>query len=358
MKLKDFKKSIIWIRLLLSSLIFFYSLLVLFNLPGVNNMLHNLAARESGGFLLVVSAVLFFIPRFQATFTTYLIAQVFTILAIILLFSPVYRIHGLYSSFNYYEWVITKSPDLSIRKIQVIPEENLDALFYLKANGSKYHEPPFFFILLHGGGFTSGKADYMNNIGGFLASIGIPAFSLNYSLAPQKTFPKQIQEIDSLLMIIRSSPEFDDFKNKAFILLGGSAGATIALNYAYLKPDTALKMVINLYGLTDPGFIYPESAKSNAMLKEMVNAYKGSSNVDDISPLQNAININVPVYTFHGSDDVIVPVSHAEVFYQKRKESGFTKDRLFIMSGATHLFDHPISGPSGQFLKEKIKQVY
>lgn len=321
-------------------------------------MLYNLSARESGGFFFILSIALLFIPKFQAKWLPYLITQVITLFSIILLFLPVYRIHGFRSDFNFIEWIKAETPNVSTQNINVIPRKNVNALFYNFEKSVNTFNPSYFFILLHGGGFSSGIAEHMNKIGGFLASEGIPAFSLNYSLAPKESFPKQTQEIDSLLKEIRSKSQFAYLHNKEFILLGESAGATIALNYAYLKPDSALKMVINLYGLTDPGFVYPESANSNAKLQEMVTSYQGWASVDEISPLRNASRLGVPVYTFHGSEDVIVPQSQASVFHEKRKQLGFTKDSIFILKGATHLFDHPLTGPSGQFLKSKIKQMH
>ena len=65
----------------------------------------------------------------------------------------------------------------------------------------------------------------------------------------------------------------------------------------------------------------------------------------------------MPVITFHGTDDVIVPVSQSVEFYTKRQNLGFADDTLFLLKGATHLFDHPLSGPSGQFFLEKLKEI-
>ncbi|MEZ5172405.1 MAG: hypothetical protein R2850_02545 [Bacteroidia bacterium] len=42
----------------------------------------------------------------------------------------------------------------------------------------------------------------------------------------------------------------------------------------------------------------------------------------------------------------------------KKDKSRFFNDRLFVLPGSTHLFDHPLSGPSGQFMKQKLEDLY
>ncbi|MEX1188172.1 MAG: alpha/beta hydrolase [Bacteroidia bacterium] len=317
-------------------------------------MLYNLSAREDGGGLFLFGFILLLIPKFGTRWKLYTLSQVLTFLAVVLLWLPVYRIYGFNSGFNYVEWIKSTSPNASTDELQVVAYRDVKALYYKVEPESLKPSPSCFFILLHGGGFTSGNASHMNTIGSFLASNGIPAFSLDYSLAPKRTFPIQVQEIDSLLKVIRKNDLFSNFSSKPFILLGASAGGTIALNYAHLKPDPALKMVLNLYGITDTGFIYPESSRSQANLQEMADAYRGGVSIDAISPLRNASRIHVPIITFMGNSDAIVPIEQAVFFHEKRHKMKFYNDRLFILPGATHLFDHPLTGPSGQFLKKNI----
>ena len=337
-----------------AGLIFFYSLLTVVELPGIDSMLYNLSARENGAAWFLFSLIMLVLPRFGGNKWSYFVSLIFSFSAALLFYTPVYRIHGLTGKFNYSEWFIYHSPPVKADTLEVIRDRRVNALYF---EAEHPNAAEVWVILLHGGGFTGGDAAHMAHLGKYFASVNIPAFSLNYSLAPKSTYPNQIREIDSLLVKVRAQARFRSFCDAPFYVLGQSAGGTIALNYAAKKPDKQLKGVINLYGITDSGFIYPESLISHANLSEMIDAYKGGLGSDPMSPQRNAINIQVPVYTFHGSDDVIVSVSHAINFHNKRLQLGFNQDSMFILPGATHLFDHPLSGPSGQFLRNQVQEI-
>jgi acetyl esterase/lipase len=342
------------IRPVFAGLIFFYSLLTVVELPGVNSMLYNLSARENGAAWFLFSLIMLVLPRFGGNKWSYFVSVLFSLSSAVLFYTPVYQIHGFSGKFNYSEWFIYNSPHVKADTLEVIRNRRVNALYF---EAEHPNSAEVWVILLHGGGFTGGDASHMAHLGKYFASMNIPAFSLNYSLSPESTYPNQIRELDSLLVKVRAQVRFRGFCDAPFYLLGQSAGGTIALNYAAKNPDSNLIAVINLYGITDPGFIHPESAISHANIADMVDAYKGGLGPDPISPLRNAVNIPVPVYTFHGNDDVIVPVSQATNFHKKRLSLEFYEDRLFILPGATHLFDHPLSGPSGQFLRKKLQEI-
>lgn len=315
-------------------------------------MLYNLKAREDSGAIIILCLIFIFLPRFSAKRAVYFTSSIFLTLSIVLLTLPVYRIHGFSKEFNYSKWILSQEDLVTPEVINVIESRNVQALYYEPTSDKTLGN--CWFVLLHGGGFTSGTAANMNYIGSALSNLGYPAFSLSYSLAPKYVYPYQIREVDSLIFRVRMDAYFSSFKNLPFIIVGESAGATIALNYASREHDSALAKIVNLYGITDPGFIFAESKISNADLEVMINSYAGGTSVDVISPLRNASNIKVPVITFHGTDDVIVPFSQSVEFHNKRRNLGFIDDKLFLLKGATHLFDHPLSGPSGQFFIQKL----
>lgn len=319
-------------------------------------MLYNLSARENGAGYFLFAVILSVIPRFGINRKVYTVSVVLSILSAFMLILPVYRTFGWKQHFNYSEWFVYNSPSARMDTLLVVPERGVKALYYPPTNQMDT-KPDKWCILLHGGGFTGGSASHMSHLGYYFSGKNIPAFSLDYSLAPNRTFPIQVREIDSLISKVRAEYNFDSFSALPFFILGESAGGTIALNYAAMKPDAMLLSVVNLYGITDSGFIHPESLESNANLPEMIDAYRGGVGVDPMSALRNAVSIKVPVYTFHGTDDVIVPVYQARAFHEKRTNLGYFNDRLFVLPGATHLFDHPLSGPSGQFLKQRLEEI-
>lgn len=317
-------------------------------------MLYNLSVRENGASYFLLACIFTLIPRLGSHTKIYFLSVAFSLLAAFLLHLPVYRIHGMSGNFNYSKWFVYHPGYAEPDTVWFSAHHEIKSLYFHTPDKQKIRH---WMILLHGGGFTSGNASHMSHLGNYFARKNVPAVSLDYSLSPESTFPLQIREIDSLIKEIRSDSKYAHFSHLPFYILGESAGATIALNYAHVKPDEKLKGIINLYGITDAGFIQPESAISHANLIEMTEAYRGGTGPDPISPLRNAIRIKVPVYSFHGTSDIIVPDIHARMFHEKRLELGFRNDRLYLLPGATHLFDHPLNGPSGQFFQNIMEEL-
>jgi len=224
-------------------------------------------------------------------------------------------------------------------------------------------------VLIHGGGFTSGDKSHMHHLGQWLAKHEINAISLNYSLAPKSRFPLQCMEIVAAINYCRKNYKKQINLDKIY-LVGASAGATIALNtIAYLKNKSdsssvntfnAVKGVVNLYGITDVQFELSARFKSIYDLKEMMSDYTGIEKnnfgqlLAEVCPLLTKGFCNKPVISIHGLKDNIVPPEHARLLHLILTQKKIPN--LYIaLPWATHSFEHPLSGPSGQVVRNTIE---
>jgi acetyl esterase/lipase len=244
--------------------------------------------------------------------------------------------------------------------------ENIDFNAYFSENNNPKNP---LVVLIHGGGFTSGDKSHMHQLGQWLAKRNINAISLNYSLAPESKFPAQCIEVIAAISHCKAIYK-DQINTEKIYLVGASAGATIALNtIGYLKnlSDSSsigmlnsIKGVVNLYGITDVQLDLSAPFKSIYDLNKMIENYTGinKKNWTELSevscPLLKKGFCIKPVLSIHGSKDNIVPSEHARLLHlilTQRKVPN-----LFLeLPWATHSFEHPLSGPSGQVTRNAIE---
>lgn len=80
------------------------------------------------------------------------------------------------------------------------------------------------FIYIHGGGFVSGLISMRNPYIANWAKLGFHTFSINYSFAPQKVFPTQLQEVFSAIDYIYDRAEEYNLDTQNVVISGESAG--------------------------------------------------------------------------------------------------------------------------------------
>lgn len=80
------------------------------------------------------------------------------------------------------------------------------------------------FVYIHGGGWISGITDMRNTYIMNWVNKGFFACSVNYTYAPQKTFPYQLQEVYSALDFIFDNAEKYNYDTENIVLAGESAG--------------------------------------------------------------------------------------------------------------------------------------
>jgi acetyl esterase len=104
------------------------------------------------------------------------------------------------------------------------PDALLD-VFYPSAIADK---PLPTIVWVHGGGWVAGSKDEIANYGKVLAGKGYTVVGVDYSLAPRKTFPTPIRQVNAALGYLTKNAERLRIDPARIVLAGDSGGAHIA----------------------------------------------------------------------------------------------------------------------------------
>jgi len=182
-------------------------------------------------------------------------------------------------------------------------------------------------VLVHGGGFSSGKRDGIRQTAFCekMAANGYAVASINYRLTRKNksfscdcptedkidTFIKASEDVTDALLFLHKESETLLFNKNKTVLIGSSAGAEAILNTAFMLDDYRFKHIAKTPVAGIVSF-------SGAML-----------NTDYINQ-KNAI----PTLFFHGVKDNLVPYTTAPHHYCDTDEEGY-----LILYGAKSIAD-------------------
>ncbi|WP_343745594.1 glycerophosphodiester phosphodiesterase family protein [Chitinophaga sp.] len=220
--------------------------------------------------------------------------------------------------------VATSSAYITLRNVPYgdAGEDNtLDA--YLPEN---HHAGTKIIVYLHGGGWTGGdKKEFPKQLIDELAGkLHYGVVSMNYRLVRdhQNTYPAQLDDIKKALAFISSKSGKLSFDGSQFALIGGSAGAYLAMQYAYACDSShQIKTVVDLWGPTD--FTDKKTRQENKDADEKVARLLGEPDpaakiAFDASPYHQLTKASgVPTILFHGGQDPLVDVSQAKKLHKK-----------------------------------------
>lgn len=181
-------------------------------------------------------------------------------------------------------------------------------------------------IYIHGGSWTSGDkgefpASLIEELVGKRKYILV---SINYRLVKdgKNRFPAQIEDVSGAIKFLTAAGKKFHFNSKEFALIGGSAGAHLAMLYAYgYDENKQIKTVLDLWGPTD--FTDPSVRTPNSDADRVSNNFLGDTDPQakisyDASPFYRLTKESgVPTILFHGALDPLVPISQADKMYKK-----------------------------------------
>lgn len=202
-------------------------------------------------------------------------------------------------------------------------ENKMDAYLPSEYEGAKV------IVYIHGGGWTGGdKSEFPTSlVEELVGKRGYIVVSMNYRLVRdgKNRFPAQIEDVSNLLSFLNNKAKRFHYKANEFLLMGGSAGAHMAMLYAY-GYDSAkqVKGVVDLWGPTD--------LTDKAVRDDNKDADSKVVNLLGVADTQAPICIaaspflritktsGVPTILFHGAEDPLVHISQAEKMYKKLLE--------------------------------------
>ena len=245
--------------------------------------------------------------------------------------------------FSFYQWLTAYSDQAECYSYSSPRNSNLQSLVYIPKQVDKTTAIVF---LLHGGGFYQGAPNWMHGWASALSEQGIAVASLAYPLAPDATFPMQSDEITLSIQDLKIEFSKRQIDTSSIFIAGSSAGGTLALTTALINSEIKFNGVIALYPITD----FSKPFESTTDMQKITTVYKGSNSLKAISPIHQIHQDLPPLLLIHGSKDLIVPVKQSIEFVEAWNIQS-TSVQFVELPWATHSFEYPMYGPSGQLLK-------
>jgi acetyl esterase/lipase len=224
-------------------------------------------------------------------------------------------------------------------------------------------------VWVHGGSWISGSKDYIANYLKILASRGFTTVGVDYSLAPKKTYPTPVRQVNAALGFISKNAALFHVDPSRLFLAGDSAGSQIAAQVATIisAPVYAAEVGIEpsiqrsqLRGVVLHCGTY-ETKLANFRRNGVLWAYFGTKdflNDPRLSQFSVARHVTAgfpPTFISVGNDDVLEPQSH--FFAENLAAHGVLVDRLFFPAEYTpkvqHEFQFDLGTEAGRLALER-----
>ena len=215
-------------------------------------------------------------------------------------------------------------------------------------------------LSIHGGAWIGGdKEVYKDAIGYCANNLGYAAAALNYRYINEDISVHDIaDDIDAALSAIKEKAEEKGVNINKVLLTGSSAGAHLAMFYAYSRQDTAPinpAAVFSYCGPTDlydDNFYYGNNLGDTNTICTLLSWACGESFTIDkkddakealykASPIYYVNEKTVPTVICHGEKDITVPYTNALSIVEKFEQYGVEYDFISYPNSDHGLGDDP-----------------
>lgn len=123
--------------------------------------------------------------------------------------------------------------NVSVNSAVVYDPDDPDALLDIYKSSQVDASAPTI-VWIHGGGFVSGRREDLTNYLKILAGRGFTVVNVDYTIAPEATYPTPIKQVGKALAYLDSNAAKLGINGNAFVVAGDSAGSQIAAQVANL----------------------------------------------------------------------------------------------------------------------------
>ena len=190
-------------------------------------------------------------------------------------------------------------------------------------------------VFIHGGGWSGGeRADYLVYLLAF-AKKGYVTATVSYRLLKDAPYPACAEDITDAVQWLYKNGNNYGYDPNRIALIGGSAGAHLALLAAYewnnAKTNTdsifvcsnrhRIKAVVDIYGPTD---LTTEFSRTNSTVTSfLAHSYAQAPELFvEASPIQYLDKNDPPTMILHGTSDQTVPISQSDLLKVKLDSLG------------------------------------
>lgn len=209
------------------------------------------------------------------------------------------------------------------------------------------------FLLVHGGGWSSGSRTDFAGLCATIARLGYVAATMDYRMFDQgATYADMLADIDLALATYRDTARTDGWPINEVALMGASAGAHLSLMYAYTRtPILPIGFVVGMSSPTDfldPVFLENATADQFSQLSKLLGVTvtrdtveRRSAALQAASPAFRVTGGSPPTILAHGAHDSVVPYSNALLLTAKLASVGIPYELLTYPNSDHNLADDP-----------------
>lgn len=221
-------------------------------------------------------------------------------------------------------------------------------------------------VWIHGGGWRKGTRKL--NQAAWLAGHGYVVASIEYRLTGEAVFPAQIQDCKAAIRFLRANSKAYGIDPQHVAVWGGSAGGHLAAlmgttaGAKSLEGDSGnpressdVQAVIDYYGPTD--LTVARGIEGSAV--KMITDLLGGTVNDKLdlaklaSPALQVTPKSAPTLIAHGEDDLLVPISQGERFYEALRKNGVEAECIRVKN-AGHGFSGARISPDAEQLRARV----
>lgn len=195
-------------------------------------------------------------------------------------------------------------------------------------------------VILHGGSWIEGDKSDMRFIQEELLKQNIASINMNYRFAsPSIHYDQMMEDIRVALSKIQNNAEDWGIRKNQYSIMGYSAGAHLALLYAYgFKKPNEIKTVISVAGPTDLKTLSQDPLQ-NVMIASMLVGinpleFYTHAKMNEASPIHYTSSA-IPTLFIHGNADQVVALSQSQNM-QNVVQSQKVLNKLVVLEGSGH----------------------
>jgi acetyl esterase/lipase len=209
-------------------------------------------------------------------------------------------------------------------------------------------------LVIHGGAWRGGNKTDVRPVFPEMTKRGYVAISPQYRLCPHDAFPAQVHDVKAAVRFIKVNAKKFNVDPDRIGAMGFSAGGHLALMLGLTSPsdglegdvpagspDSRIKAAVNYFGPTDlAAKDIPEVCKP--WIKDFLGGtpQEKPEAVAKASPLTFVTSDDVPILTFQGTKDPLVPFSQSIKLAEAMSSAG-VPGRVELLIGAQHGWDGP-----------------
>jgi acetyl esterase/lipase len=234
------------------------------------------------------------------------------------------------------------------------------------------NQPTPCIVLIHGGGWSGGNRDQLNEPCWHMAERGYVTATVSYRLAPSAVWPAQIEDVKCAVRFLRANAARYNIDPQRIGAVGFSAGAHLAMllgttdakdglegTGGWQDQSSKVQVVVSFFGPTD--LTAPELLPDlSPVLKRFIGA-KMSEKPElfkQASPVNHVSHDSAPMLLLQGTVDPLVNWSQAVKMAEALTRND-VDGRVELLIGRGHGWGEPELKRTGEttyaFLDEKLK---